>query len=52
MYTKEQLIKMMNERGYTQVESDCDYVMRFVHKNGMSVANYQKREGDLWEACF
>lgn len=50
-YSKIQLIKMMNEGGYTQIESERDYVMSFLHKNGMSVANYQKRK-DLWETCF
>lgn len=52
LYTKEALIQMMTERNYTQTESGCDYVMSFVHRNGMSEARYQKREGDLWEACF
>ena len=50
-YSKIQLIKIMNERDYTQVESECNYVMSFLHKNGMSIANYQKRD-NLWEACF
>lgn len=50
-YSKIQLIKMMHERGYTQIESERDYVMSFLHKNGMSMANYQKRD-NLWEACF
>lgn len=50
-YTTEDLIKMMAERNYTQTESGCDYVMSFVHRNGMSEARYQRRD-DLWEACF
>ena len=53
---KEDLIAKMAERGYTQISSDEDYVMRFVHRNGMSTANYVKRENwkgeDIWEPCF
>lgn len=51
MYTKEELIKKMQERGYSQIESDRDYIMSFRHQNGMSYVNYQRR-GNNWEPCF
>lgn len=53
---KEELIAKMTERGYTQTTSDKDYVLSFQHRNGMSIANFQKRENwkgeEVWEPCF
>ena len=53
---KEELIAKMVERGYTQTLSDKDYVMCFIHSNGMSTANFQKSENwkgeEIWEPCF
>ena len=53
---KEELIAKMAEQGYTKILSDKNYVMCFIHNNGISTANFQKRENwkgeEVWELCF